>query len=365
MAIILRTMGKHRNKKVFRTSNSRLHPQSKKQAQTKDSDMNGILQKIMNCLGYTPNKNQAVPCAKEAVIYKSELEYIKKCILEYPHIETGGQLFGFWTPQGRPVVLYAIGPGPCAGHHNAFFEQDIEYLDLVGNAIVKNFGLCHIGEWHSHHQLGLAQPSGHDASNIQSNVDRLKLNHFLLCIGNCNEREAALNPFMFYQGARQYLKVLWNEVVIDSPFRVIIDNALKNVLVHPHTHNIATSHEVTFNQIQSPRQKKYDEGYWLNDKENGLVLKNIVDYVKECNYGCRVEVKLENITKYVHIIVSSYGKVDQDIIFDKEFPNSPPRIIYNDIYFNLGNTKDISKISYWNYSGDILSSFKNYYIHIR
>lgn len=295
-----------------------------------------------------------------AIIYKSELSYIKKCILEYPHIETGGQLFGFWTPQGRPVILYAIGPGPRAGHHSAFFEQDIDYLDLVGNAIVKNFGLCHIGEWHSHHQLGLAQPSGHDASNIQNNVDRLNLNHFLLCIGNCNDWEATLNPFIFYQGAQQYLKVSWNEILIDSPFRAIIDNALKNVLIHPQNHNIISSQEVTLPQNINSTPKIYDDGYWLNEKGNGFVLNNIVNYVKDCNRGCRVEVKLDNNTKCVHILlVTVSGRVDQDIFFDKEFPDSPPHIMYND-YFNHDNT-EFYEPSSWNFDGDIFSTFKNYY----
>lgn len=353
-------MRKHRNRKVFKTLHVRVHTQPKKQTQTKGTDMS-LIENMMSCLGFTPNNNQVMQCATEAVIYKSELEYIQKCILQYPRIETGGQLFGFWTPQGRPVVLYAIGPGPRAGHHSTFFEQDIDYLDLVGNAIVKNFGLCHIGEWHSHHQLGLAQPSGHDASNIQNNVDKLNLNHFLLCIGNCNDTEATLNPFMFYQGARQYIKVSWNEVLIDSPFRTIIDNALKNVLIHPLTHNVNPSQEMTFKQNISPKPKIYNEGYWLNEKENGLVLKNIVDYVKDRNPGCSVEVKLDSNTKYVHVQVVSAGKVDHDILFENEFPSCPPRIVYYDIYFNQEKIREICNTSYWKFEGNIFSAFKNYY----
>ena len=57
-----------------------------------------------------------------AIIYKSELDYISRCILDCTNIETGGQLFGFWTAEGVPVVLYAIGPGPHANHQSAFFN---------------------------------------------------------------------------------------------------------------------------------------------------------------------------------------------------------------------------------------------------
>ena len=59
----------------------------------------------------------------KAVIFKSEMDFISRCILDYPSIETGGQLFGFYTEAGIPVVLYAIGPGRNANHQVAFFNQ--------------------------------------------------------------------------------------------------------------------------------------------------------------------------------------------------------------------------------------------------
>lgn len=32
--------------------------------------------------------------------YQSELDFVSRCILDRKHIETGGQLFGFWTSRG-------------------------------------------------------------------------------------------------------------------------------------------------------------------------------------------------------------------------------------------------------------------------
>lgn len=87
------------------------------------------------------------------MIYCSELDYISRCILDSTTIETGGQLFGFWTSTGIPVVLYAIGPGPLANHQVTFFNQDVDYLLNVGTALLQRYGLQHIGEWHSYHQL--------------------------------------------------------------------------------------------------------------------------------------------------------------------------------------------------------------------
>ena len=35
-----------------------------------------------------------------AIIYRSEMDYISRCIHDYPNIETGGQLFGYVTENG-------------------------------------------------------------------------------------------------------------------------------------------------------------------------------------------------------------------------------------------------------------------------
>ena len=115
------------------------------------------------------------------------MDFVSRCILDYPRIETGGQMFGYWTDDGTPVVLYTIGPGPHANHQPAFFNQDVQYLKEVGSILVHQYGLQHMGEWHSHHQLGLAHPSGHDASTMASGLAASGRNRFLLCIGNCTD----------------------------------------------------------------------------------------------------------------------------------------------------------------------------------
>ena len=144
------------------------------------------------------NFTSNVSPASKVLIYKSELEYISRCIMDYTDIETGGQLFGYWTSDGVPVVLYAIGPGPYANHQGAFFNQDVNYLETVGGILTKEFGLQHMGEWHSHHQLGLARPSGHDSSTIYNNMVRHNIERFLLCIGNCTNTTSTVNAFNFH-----------------------------------------------------------------------------------------------------------------------------------------------------------------------
>lgn len=43
-------------------------------------------------------------CPPDAVVvFQSELDYLSRFILDYPDIETGGQLFGYWTSMGEPT----------------------------------------------------------------------------------------------------------------------------------------------------------------------------------------------------------------------------------------------------------------------
>ena len=172
--------------------------------------------------------------SSSAVIYRSELDFIFRCILDYKNIETGGELFGFWSVTGTPVVLYAIGPGPHANHQPTFFNQDIGYLHAVGGELVRRFGLHHIGEWHSHHQLGLARPSGHDARTMTDNIQAGNLHRFLCCIGNCREERATLNAFNFTDAGR-YVQAEWVVKDMASPFRQTIDDSLGKRIIQPRT----------------------------------------------------------------------------------------------------------------------------------
>ena len=154
-----------------------------------------------------PSRDVRPPDA--VVIYQSELDYLSRCILDYPNIETGGQLFGYWTSTGVPVVLYVLGPGENANHRYAFFNQDLECLETVGGWLTRDFGLQHIGEWHSHHQLGLAHPSSHDERTIRKGMLQNDLPRLLLCIGNCTDTTATINAFNFIDNSPMYQEAQW------------------------------------------------------------------------------------------------------------------------------------------------------------
>lgn len=175
------------------------------------------------------------PCA---LVYQSELDFVSRCILDRKHIETGGELFGFWTATGIPVVLFAIGPGPKANHQATFFNQDIDYLVRVGRRLIRQFGLQHIGEWHSHHQLGLAQPSVHDAHTMSSCIANRHLGRFVMGLGNCDESCSTFNAFEFVEGhGTDFHALPWDIKPGTSPFRAAIENdrELMGLLVAPRT----------------------------------------------------------------------------------------------------------------------------------
>ena len=173
-----------------------------------------------------------------AIIYRSELDFISRCILDCPDIETGGELFGFWTAGGIPVVLFAIGPGPSANHQTTFFNQDIGYLKTVGGQLFGKYGILHIGEWHSHHQLGLAQPSGHDAATMATSIANNHLGRFLMALGNCTRDTSVLNAFEFVEGlGTDWQHVPWEIKEVASPFRAAVeaDGELAAMLRNPRT----------------------------------------------------------------------------------------------------------------------------------
>lgn len=170
---------------------------------------------------------------KEIIAYQSELDYISRCILDHPNIETGGQLFGFYAAKGTPVVCYAIGPGLHANHQVTFFNQDLDYLQTVGTILNREYGLQHIGEWHSHHRLSLDRPSGHDAQTMHHSIDSLHLGQFLLCIGTIDGRSASINAFAFYENDPSYYPASWHIKAEPSPYRNVIDERLADLLVHP------------------------------------------------------------------------------------------------------------------------------------
>ena len=129
----------------------------------------------------------------EVVIYEEDYKELCAWVLRKPHIETGGDLFGLWADEYNAVIQFALGPGKKCRRTTASFYQDVDYLAEVGSYLTENEGVCHIGEWHSHHQLGLARPSGGDKNTVWNNMPTYNLKRFVIFIANIEASQQEYN----------------------------------------------------------------------------------------------------------------------------------------------------------------------------
>lgn len=132
-------------------------------------------------------------------ICKDDLEMMENLALRYPHLETGGDLFGLWTNEGEAVIHVVLGPGQSCRRTNVSFYQDIPYLQRNGELLTQNYMLCHLGEWHSHHQLRLFQPSqGDQPLTVVRNYPGGGTRGFILIIANIvSPNKVTFSPYLY------------------------------------------------------------------------------------------------------------------------------------------------------------------------
>lgn len=265
-----------------------------------------------------------------AVIYQSELDYISRCILDYPNIETGGDLFGYWTNEGIPVVLYAIGPGRNANHQNAFFVQDVDYFVHVASHVNDKYQLSHMGEWHSHHQLGLARPSGHDANTIFNGIRKVPLRRMLLCIANYRNGKTSINPYMFHESdMHNYVDSSWRVLPICSPFREMIDRDLKDYLIHPASANPCHGDSRMVNFTEGENENKHSvrlrPNHWLRLQGGVDILKEIIKIIQERWPVDSVATQWDE-SGNIYLSITPYK-----IELKEDFPLSAPVVLTDDL----------------------------------
>ena len=127
------------------------------------------------------------------MIYEEDYKELCAWVLKKPNIETGGDLFGLWADKHTAVIQLVLGPGKQCTRTTVSFYQDIDYLGRVGSYLTQNEGVCHIGEWHSHHQLGLARPSGGDENTVWNNMPTYNLKRFVIFIANIQSSKHSYN----------------------------------------------------------------------------------------------------------------------------------------------------------------------------
>ena len=133
-----------------------------------------------------------------AMIYESEFQAVQKYVLQYPDLETGGSLYGWYSETGLPIIALATGPGENATHEPTRFHADETYSMAIGRKMV-NHGLQHLGEWHSHHTMGLFLPSGIDCHAMQASLSAQAspIRRFLCGIANIVGDKVVFNTYYF------------------------------------------------------------------------------------------------------------------------------------------------------------------------
>ena len=162
-------------------------------------------------------------------IYANEYKEICAWVLKNQSLETGGDLFGLWSDDHSAVIQLVLGPGKNCQRTAHSFYQDVEYLEKAGSNLTGREGVCHIGEWHSHHTIGLKRPSGGDEQTVWTNMPKYGLSRFLLFIANietqsygCEAVSVGCFLFEFVKGTNQKLQVLEGKFHLlpnESPFR--------------------------------------------------------------------------------------------------------------------------------------------------
>ena len=169
------------------------------------------------------------------------MQEIQDFVLRYPNIETGGDLFGLWRANGDPVVQLLIGPGENCRRTAVSFHQDTNYLARVGRYVNSHLMLCHIGSWHSHHQLSLTQPSGGDRSTVCNNYPEGLKQYIMIIVnitrGTSGRQSVVLHPYMFTKGGHVCQQGKVEKISSKNPFRQ--DGSIMAIIGYGAEHSLA------------------------------------------------------------------------------------------------------------------------------
>ena len=321
----------------------------------------------MHCSLLFLHRNQntiaMVNIQSKVLIYQSELDFISKSILDYPDIETGCDLFGFWSHTGHPVIQYIIGPGELAKRSETTFHQDEEYLKSIGYELRNKHGLQHLGNFHSHHTFTLKKPSQQDSTTVVKAMNTYQLDRFLLMIGNIvNDDSTTINAYQYNRG-KEHLYDHSGFIVLPgaSPIRTIFDATCTSSLYQPKTEHarVVNLLETTLeDQVYS--KPNYPVNYWLRIKENRKSLNGIMHKLNQ-EFGY-VKAKQDDTTNLVYLLYGSEESGLCKVTFPETFPTIAP-LVYKFDVDNIGFWK-LLESSEWNSDGSLVINTFNYIVEM-
>lgn len=260
----------------------------------------------------------------KVLIYENELDVMARFVSDYPNIETGGDLFGFWTHLGSPVIEYVLGPGKTAEHQNAAFYQESSFLKTAGGIMRDLHGLQHVGTWHSHHRIGLITPSRGDSNTMQRALDKNQFNAWLLTICNFADKSdtVEMRGYLYHaHGDGEYQQLTWLILPGSSPIRAAMESVKEFLCVDPRT--MASAYEAipstTFTQMTSrpkPEAPSFPSSSFMSTPEGRAELHRL--------FG-----ELSDVERNVDILQREDGRVSlvfqrDGYFFEIVFPHSYP-----------------------------------------
>lgn len=275
----------------------------------------------------------------KTLIYEEELDRIAGWVEEYPNLETGGDLFGFWTHSGAPVVQYVLGPGRGSRHNLASFYQDRDHLIKAGEILRSKHGLQHIGEWHSHHQMGLAQPSGGDSNTVNNALARYNFPRFLLCIANIGsdsgkskKMNVNVGCFLYSQNRVNYQVGAWVVLPGESPIRSSLKWQNELNPTNSRASNRWTVDKTTLEEepLVTTEPIEVSEKLWYSSQEGQGILKDILDKCNRIFQKCEMFQTNEQRIYLNFEYQGKHGQVDRwRVDFPEDFPQSSPTLKVN------------------------------------
>ena len=258
--------------------------------------------------------------ADKALIYADEAQRIARFVCEYPNIETGGDLFGYWTHSGAPMVSYAIGPGLGSRHYPTSFYQDAGWLHDLGVRLYDQHGLQHVGEWHSHHRLGVNRPSAGDIRTVVRGLAAKKWAKFLLMIATLGagpESPVLQNYFLVYPDGRfRPLRIH----VLDggSPFRAGPEDSREEPILQ-------RAASVRWRPgPMTPPARRLDAtfpGAWFATEPGKARLRQIAADLESKGLPCRVRLSSDRRGLRLRL-------PDAELLLGADFPASPPLVLF-------------------------------------
>jgi len=267
-------------------------------------------------------------------IYESELDFIARCVMDFPYAETGGDFFGLWTKEGFPVICYAIGPGGRAERTATHFNQDVDYLKECGFLLNGRFALEHIGAWHSHHGMSLAEPSQGDVRTMKNALEETGFERFIISICNIENEEVAVNGFLFTnESMHDYTACNWEILQGASPMRENLDAAKDSLLglfTEPQAKDVSyfvrniEAEEVKTGGHITVKPEFPKNSYWTKP-EGRQYLKNVFERMAARDDLSEVEL-LQLPDKRVAISFM-HQRNAYEIRFPNSFPNGEPEVV--------------------------------------